>query len=94
MQARGEFAQVLDPAPGVLDGLAEEFPGPIWSRLPPLLGKLKVDERSDQMLLGTVVQVPGKALTPSTSAGNSVPSARMAGISILRSRMVPCPVSR
>jgi hypothetical protein len=44
MQARGELAQVVDPASGVLEGLAEKFPGPIRSRLPLLLDELKVDQ--------------------------------------------------
>ncbi len=55
MQACHELAQVLDPAPGVLEGVAEQFPGPMRSRLPALLGELKVDEGSDQVLLGTVI---------------------------------------
>ena len=56
MQARGEFAQVLDTAPGVHEGLAEEFPGPVRSGVPALLGKLKVDQSGDETLLGTVIR--------------------------------------
>jgi hypothetical protein len=70
MQARSELAQLLDPAPGVLHGLAEKFPGPIRSGLPALFGKLKVDKTSDETLLGTVVQVPGNALARSVGCGN------------------------
>ena len=70
MQAGRQLAQVLDPAPGVLQGLAEKFPGPMRSRLPALLGQLKVDKGSDQMLLDTVVQVPGNALTCCVGRGD------------------------
>ena len=70
MQARSELAQVLDTAPGVREGLAEEFPGPVRSGLPALLGKLEVDQGGDQTLLGTVMQVPGNALTRSVGRGN------------------------
>src|SRR5580658_10705660 len=76
MQACHELAQVLDPAPGVLEGLAEQFPGPMRSRLPALLGELKVDQGSDQMLLGTVVQVPGNALTGGVGRGDQARARR------------------
>ena len=70
MQARSELAQVIDPAPGVLEGLADKLPGPMRSRLPALLGKLEVHKSGDQMLLGAVVQVPGYALTRGVGRGD------------------------
>ena len=70
MQAGGELAQVLDPAPGVIQGLADEFPRPLRRGLPALLGKLQADESGDEALLGTVVQVPGNALARGVGCGN------------------------
>ena len=62
MQARRERAQVLEPAPGVIKRLRDEFPRPLRSGLPALLGQLQADEGRDKALLRTVVQVPGNAL--------------------------------
>ena len=40
------------------------------SGVPALLGKLEVDQSGDETLLGTVMQVPGNALTRSVGGGN------------------------
>ena len=70
MQARGKRAQVLEPLPGVFQGLADEFPGPLRSGLPALLSQLQADQGGDEALLGTVVQVPGDALTRRVGCGH------------------------
>ena len=70
MQARGQRAQVLEPPSRVLQGLAHEFPRPLRSGLPALLGQLQADESGDQALLRTVVQVPGHALARGVGRGH------------------------
>ena len=70
MQARGQRAQVLEPSSRVIEGLAHEFPRPLRSGLPALLGQLQADESGDQALLGTVVQVPGHALARRVGRGH------------------------
>ena len=61
VQAGGKRAQVLQAPSRVVQGLADEFPRPLRSGLPALLGQLQADESGDQTLLCTVVQVPGNA---------------------------------
>jgi hypothetical protein len=53
--------QVLDPAPGIAEGEAEQFLGALRRGFPFLLGELEVEDSGDEPLLGAIVQVAGDA---------------------------------
>ena len=55
------LAQVLDPAPGVAEGQAEQFSGALRRGFPFLLGELEVEDSGDEPLLCAIVQVAGDA---------------------------------
>src|SRR5215472_15661361 len=70
MDPRGDLTQILDPAPGVAEGQAEQFPGALRRGCPLLLGELEVDDRGYEPLLGAVMQVPGDLLARRVGGGD------------------------
>src|SRR4029077_1642481 len=101
VDTRGDLAQLIDPAPGVLQRDAKPLPRAPRFSSPFLLGELQADDGADKPLLSAIVQIPAEALTRRVERGHQARTRRpqlplsalavgeVAGVPSARHRSVP-----